>query len=362
MAYYIPQLKLCGKILGINAIEVYPLPSLQSLHTFSLPSNAEKIIKVTDPNQLTDIDYSIPFVVIGEGSNTLFLDDFVGQVIQIANIGIGISEDEHMYHIKAAAGENWHQLVCYTLNKGIAGFENLALIPGLCGAAPVQNIGAYGVELSDFLVSVEGFDIITGQFNTLTAEQCQLSYRDSIFKHALKQRFIITAIHLAVRKNWQPNCHYGPLQHLQEPTAQQIYDLVVQTRQTKLPDPKQVANAGSFFKNPFITAEHFVRLKTQFPDLVAFPAVDKQVKVAAGWLIDRAGLKGEKIAGIEVNPQQALVLLNHGGSGGQDVLKMIERIQHEVHTLFDIKLQHEVRLIGSQGEIIIEVNHENSTR
>lgn len=362
MAYYIPQLKLCGKISGINAIEVYPLPSLQSLHTFALPANAETIIKVTDPNQLMDIDFTLPFVVIGEGSNMLFLNDFAGQVIQIANTGIDVSEDEHMFHLKVAAGENWHQLVCYTLEKGMPGLENLALIPGLCGAAPVQNIGAYGVELSDFLVSVEGFDIATGHFRTLTADQCQLSYRDSIFKHTLKQRFIITAIHLAVSKNWQANCHYGPLQHLQEPTAQQVYDLVVQTRQAKLPDPKLVANAGSFFKNPLVTTEHMARLKALFPDLVAFPVTDKQVKVAAGWLIERAGLKGDKIAGVEVNPQQALVLLNHGGSCGQDVLEMIERIQQKVYSLFEISLQHEVRLISSQGEIIIEVNNENPTR
>ncbi|MDP4985585.1 UDP-N-acetylmuramate dehydrogenase [Pseudoalteromonas tunicata] len=329
--------------------------SLQSLHTFALPAHASTLIKIVDPMQLQHCDFTQPFVVLGGGSNTLFLADFSGVVLQIANLGIEINENDEAFNLHVSAGENWHQLVRFTLDNAMPGLENLALIPGLCGAAPVQNIGAYGVELKDFLQYVDGFNIETKQFERLSASECQLAYRDSIFKHALKDKFIITAIGLSLTKVWQPRCEYGPLKALSDASAEQIFEQVIKIRSSKLPDPTKIANAGSFFKNPIIEHTQLNALLPQFPELVYYPVDSETVKVAAGWLIEQCDLKGFRIAGIEVNPLQALVLLNHGQSTGQDVIAMINTIQTKVYRQFKIQLQHEVRLIGDSQELTIEV-------
>ncbi len=330
------------------------MQSLQSLHTFSLPASCRSLITVTDPAQLTRIDFNAAFYILGAGSNTVFLEDFDGTVLRMANRGIEVSEDEDAFYLRVAAGEDWHALVCRTLEQGMPGLENLALIPGTVGAAPVQNIGAYGVELAQFVDYVEGYDIGQGETRRLSAAQCRFGYRDSVFKHALHGRFVITHVGLKLPKAWRPVLSYGPLQSLKNPSAKEIFDRVVEIRREKLPDPGLLPNAGSFFKNPVIGKDELNALLAEYPELPHYPYDANHVKVAAGWLIDRAGLKGFRIEGIEVCPSQALVLTNHGNSQGRDLLRMIGHIQDSICERFGIRLEHEVRLLDQQGEIQLE--------
>ncbi|MBD1583342.1 UDP-N-acetylmuramate dehydrogenase [Pseudoalteromonas sp. S16_S37] len=330
--------------------------ALQSLHTFALPSQCSQLVTVNHWQQLTEIDFSQPFCLLGEGSNTIFVDDFVGTVIKMALKGVAIQERDSDWLVTAAAGENWHQLILQLLEKGIAGLENLALIPGTVGAAPVQNIGAYGVELAKFVEYVEGFDIDTQQIVNLTREQCEFGYRDSIFKHALKGCFVITQVGLKITKQWQPELSYGPLQHLKHthPSAWQVCQAVIAIRQSKLPDPSVLANAGSFFKNPVVSNQHVSKLKQQFADMPTYFVNDSQQKLAAGWLIEQAGLKGHQIGGIAVYHQQALVLVNQGNGSADELVSMIKYIQQQVWEKFAVKLEHEVRLLGHDNEVHIQ--------
>lgn len=324
--------------------------SLKYLHTFALNAQCQSFVEITHSDQLKLQCFTTPFCLLGEGSNTVFLSDFAGTVIKIATKGINITEREHDILVSVAAGENWHQLVSYLLEKNIPGLENLALIPGTVGAAPVQNIGAYGVELGEFIESVEYFDIATGTIVTLTNQQCAFGYRDSIFKHALKNKAVITQVHLALPKKWQPVLSYGPLQQLAVVSPQTVFEQVIRIRNSKLPDPAILANAGSFFKNPIITNAHLVELLKRFPHLPHYQHGPNHCKVAGGWLIEQAGLKGYKVAGIEVHQQQALVLVNYGHSKGQDLIAVITYIQQAIFSIYNIKLEHEVRLLDGNGE------------
>ena len=324
--------------------------SLHSLHTFALNSQCQNFVEITQLEQLKTQNFSAPFCLLGEGSNTVFLNDYMGTVIKIALKGIKITERESDTLISIAAGENWHQLVSYLLEQNIPGLENLALIPGTVGASPVQNIGAYGVEIAKFVELVEYFDITTNTMYSLNNEQCEFAYRDSIFKHALKNKAVITQVHLALPKKWQPALSYGPLQQLSSITPQAVFDQVIKTRNSKLPNPYTLANAGSFFKNPIITNQQLAELLKQFADLPHYEYGQSHHKVAAGWLIDQSGLKGHREAGIEVHQQQALVLVNHGNSEGSDLIKMIKHIQQVVYTRYNIMLEHEVRLMDARSE------------
>ncbi|MBB1290757.1 UDP-N-acetylmuramate dehydrogenase [Pseudoalteromonas sp. SR43-6] len=324
--------------------------SLHSLHTFALNSQCQNFVEITQLEQLKTQNFSAPFCLLGEGSNTVFLNDYMGTVIKIALKGIKITERENDTLISIAAGENWHQLVSYLLEKNIPGLENLALIPGTVGASPVQNIGAYGVEIAKFVELVEYFDITTNTMYSLNNEQCEFAYRDSIFKHTLKNKAVITQVHLALPKKWQPALSYGPLQQLSSITPQAVFDQVIKTRNSKLPNPYTLANAGSFFKNPIITNQQLAGLLKQFADLPHYEYGQSHHKVAAGWLIDQSGLKGHREAGIEVHQQQALVLVNHGNSEGSDLIKMIKHIQQVVYTRYNIMLEHEVRLMDARSE------------
>ncbi|MBB1330441.1 UDP-N-acetylmuramate dehydrogenase [Pseudoalteromonas sp. SR43-7] len=324
--------------------------SLHSLHTFALNSQCQNFVEITQLEQLKTQNFSAPFCLLGEGSNTVFLNDYMGTVIKIALKGIKITERENDTLISIAAGENWHQLVSYLLEKNIPGLENLALIPGTVGASPVQNIGAYGVEIAKFVELVEYFDITTNTMYSLNNEQCEFAYRDSIFKHALKNKAVITQVHLALPKKWQPALSYGPLQQLSSITPQAVFDQVIKTRNSKLPNPYTLANAGSFFKNPIITNQQLAELLKQFADLPHYEYGQSHHKVAAGWLIDQSDLKGHREAGIEVHQQQALVLVNHGNSEGSDLIKMIKHIQQVVYTRYNIMLEHEVRLMDARSE------------
>jgi UDP-N-acetylmuramate dehydrogenase len=329
--------------------------SLQSLHTFALNNQCKHFVQINNLEELEKQRFLSPFCLLGEGSNTVFLTDYEGTVVKMATKGVEITERESDYLIKAAAGENWHQLVCYLLDKNIPGLENLALIPGTVGAAPVQNIGAYGVELSKFVETVEYFNILTKTTHTLSNAQCLFGYRDSVFKHQLKNTVVITSVNLALPKKWQAVLSYGPLQQLSDITPRTIFEQVISTRNNKLPNPDTVANAGSFFKNPIITNHALAQLLTHFADLPHYKHTAQHHKVAAGWLIEHAGLKTHKVAGIELHQQQALVLVNKGNSQGQDLINMIKHIQHVVMTKYGIALEHEVRLMNAQSECHIDM-------
>lgn len=329
--------------------------SLQAFHTFSLPSQCSTFTEITDLTQLQQQSFMSPFCILGEGSNTIFLDDYQGVVIKMATKGITVTQREHDYLLDVAAGENWHQLVVYTLDHNMPGFENLALIPGTVGAAPVQNIGAYGVELAKYIHYVDYFDISSKKMVRLNKDACQFGYRDSIFKHSLKNKAVITQVGFCLPKQWQPELSYGPLQQLDDISAKSIFKQVIKTRNSKLPDPYELANSGSFFKNPIITNSHLHALLKTHPQLPHYIYGTEHHKVAAGWLIEQAGLKGYRIADIEVHQQQALVLVNHGNSKGADLIAMVKHIQQQVWQSYQIRLQHEVRLMISDGECHIDL-------
>jgi UDP-N-acetylmuramate dehydrogenase len=330
--------------------------ALQSLHTFALPHTCRDVVQIEDPQQLRAVDFSQPFCVLGAGSNTVFIDDFIGIVVRINNKGVDILEHDTFWDVEVAAGENWHTLVTGLLAKGIPGLENLVLIPGTVGAAPVQNIGAYGVELAQFIEYVDGFNIDTQSFERLNRTQCQFGYRDSVFKHALKNQFVITQVGLRLNKCWQPTLNYGPLQTLDEKTvtALQVSDTVVAIRQSKLPDPEILPNAGSFFKNPVISEAHYQALLAKYANMPAYLAGIGQRKLAAGWLIEQAGLKGYSVSGVRVYEKQALVLVNDGHSSGSALCEVIQHVQQRVARQFEIQLEHEVRLIGRAGEVSVQ--------
>ncbi|KFZ35975.1 UDP-N-acetylenolpyruvoylglucosamine reductase [Shewanella mangrovi] len=333
-----------------------PTVSLTEFNTFGLAAHCQQLIRATNQRQLiaaclAHADDAIPALILGGGSNMLLLEDYLGTVIKIETRGIEVSEDAEYYHLTVAAGESWHGLVEFCLQQNIAGLENLALIPGTVGAAPIQNIGAYGIEFAAVCEWVEYLDLRSGEIVRLTHQQCQFGYRDSIFKRLLRHRAVILQVGMRLSKRWQAIVNYGPLQSLGDAaTSQAIFDTVCRVRREKLPDPEQVGNVGSFFENPRVTARHFAKLKQQYPQIVGYPQADGQVKLAAGWLIDALGLKGESIGGAAVHQQQALVLINQGQASSADVLALAQRIIERVKAAFEVELIMEPRAYGARGE------------
>ena len=280
------------------------MQSLQPFHTFNIPANAREIIEATSIEQIQQAwqkaqAEKLPVLFLGQGSNMLFLEDFQGVVIVNRLSGIQHTEDSDYHYLHVNGGENWHQLVEWSLSQRINGLENLALIPGCAGSAPIQNIGAYGVEFKDVCDYVDVLNLNTGEQFRLQASECEFGYRESIFKHRYVQGYVITAVGLKLAKNWQPILKYGSLVNFdpQTVTAKQVFDEVCHIRRSKLPDPKEFGNAGSFFKNPVVSAEQFVKIQKQVENLPHFPQPDGSVKLAAGWLIDQCHLKGFQIGG-----------------------------------------------------------------
>ncbi|MGL5947626.1 MAG: UDP-N-acetylmuramate dehydrogenase [Aeromonas sp.] len=329
---------------------------LHPLNSFALPARARylaRIESVADLHALRADDTlnSLPRLVLGGGSNLLFTCDFAGVVVQNRLLGLEVSEDDHAWHLHVGAGEDWHQLVFHALQQGWHGLENLALIPGTVGAAPVQNIGAYGCELADVCAYVEAFNWHTGEIERLDAAACQFGYRDSLFKRAYQHSHIITAVGFCLPKAWQPCAAYGPLAALgAQPSAADIFDTVCETRQAKLPNPALCGNAGSFFKNPLISAAQAAALVSAHPGMPTYPQADGQVKLAAGWLIDQCGLKGVSIGDAAVHQAQALVLVNLGQASAAEVIALAAHVRATVATRFGVTLEPEVRFIGAQGE------------
>jgi UDP-N-acetylmuramate dehydrogenase len=294
------------------------------------------------------------FYILGEGSNTLFVEDITPVIIKPEFLGMSVDETKDYYVVNAACAENWHDLVCFCINKGINGLENLALIPGSVGAAPVQNIGAYGVEVADFIESVTWFDFTENRSRQLTKAECHFEYRNSIFKQSLKNKGIITHVTLRITKNWQAKLNYQGLNCLPENcSAKDIMNKVIEIRNSKLPDPNVIPNAGSFFKNPVVSNEQFLLLKNCHPEIPYYPQDNGRVKLAAGWLIEKSSLKGVKMNGAAVHDKQALVLTNIDSAKGVDIKNLAIHVQQTVYEMFEIKLQPEVRMIAEQGEVTL---------
>ncbi|MCJ2378851.1 UDP-N-acetylmuramate dehydrogenase [Vibrio sp. ZSDZ34] len=331
---------------------------LSKYHTFSIQQTCEVLVIVESIDDLKEVYQSekwqsLPKLMLGKGSNMLFTEHFEGVVIinRICGITIVKNPDATLLHV--CGGEDWPSLVQWCVDQDLGGIENLALIPGCAGSAPIQNIGAYGLELRDVCQYVEYLCLEELTIKTLSNEQCQFGYRDSIFKHALKNKAVVTAIGLSLPLNWQAKLSYGPLKSLEDPTPRDVFDVVVNVRQQKLPDPAVIGNAGSFFKNPVVSQAQYQQLVTHFPELVAYPA-GEGMKLAAGWLIDQCGLKGHSIGGAQVHPMQALVIVNKSNASAQDVVELAQYITQQVQRRFAVELEHEVRFMGNTAEVFLK--------
>lgn len=322
---------------------------LQSLTTFGIAARARFYTRITQPEQLPILDQmpqlaGLPRLVLGGGSNLILTGDFPGVVVHMALSGRSlVGADERFNYVQAAAGEVWHDFVLWTLDQGWGGLENLSLIPGSVGAAPIQNIGAYGVELKDVFHSLDWYEFATGKIHQIT--DCRFAYRDSIFKHSLRDKGVIQSVTFALPKMWQAKLGYGDVaravQAYEAPTPIQISQAVCSIRQSKLPDPAQIGNAGSFFKNPVVSNALRDSLLQQYPNLVSYPQDDSHSKLAAGWLIEQAGWKGKALGRVGVYAKQALVLVNLGGAAGHEVVTLSRAIQADVLNRFGVQLEVE---------------------
>lgn len=328
---------------------------LTAYNTFGVKARARYFTEITDTAQLEslfkfDTYVKLPLLVLGGGSNMLFTRDFEGLVLKIALDGISGEKKGEDIFVTAGAGEKWHNLVMYCVNRGYAGIENLSLIPGSAGASPIQNIGAYGVELKDVFHSLKAFEIDTGKIRTFNKTECEFGYRDSIFKNRLKGKYIITSVTLKLKARPELNTSYGAIEEelnkrgITHPGIKDISEVVSHIRVSKLPDPSTIGNAGSFFKNPVIGKEQYDELKARFPEMPGYPNED-QVKVPAGWLIEQLGWKGKKWGHTGTWKNQALVLVNHGGATGDEVFALSEEIINSVSEAFGIRLEREVNII-----------------
>ncbi len=330
--------------------------NLKKFNTFHLSTLAKYFCEVSSIDDLLEaLDFcqqkNLPFIIIGQGSNLLFKQDYIGLIIELNIQGIDlVKETEKHFYVKAQCGENWHNFVQYCLQQGYYGLENLSSIPGTIGAAPVQNIGAYGVEVSEFLVELEALEISSRELRTFSKEDCQLSYRQSIFKTKWKNRFVITSVTFKLLKNFRPNLSYPVLRASlkaipkDQITPQIVSDAVCAIRKSKLPDPVELGNAGSFFWNPVISSDNFLHLQKKHPDIVGY-AHEDGYKLAAAWLIDKAGWKGYRQGDVGVHKEHALVLVNFGEASGKELYDLSVRIQQSVRKMFGIELQPEVRII-----------------
>lgn len=326
---------------------------LQNSNSFNVKATSPIVYfpkTLADLEQLPDLSLN-PYYILGDGSNTLFVDQQAPIIIRPDFKGVKISETDDDYIVNVGAGENWHDLVCLCLENGVFGLENLALIPGSVGAAPVQNIGAYGVEFSDFCSQVKWFEFSSKTIKSMNSTDCHFAYRNSIFKEALYNRGIIAEVVLEFPKKWQANLSYAGLNELDNNTTpKQVMDKVIRLRQAKLPDPSKLPNAGSFFKNPIVDFEKLNLLKKSYPEIPFYPQSKEQVKLAAGWLIEQAGLKGYRKNGVGVHENQALVLVNFGNNHGRDIVELAKFVQQQVVAKFDILISPEVRMVSKQGE------------
>ena len=330
--------------------------SLKNLNTFGVDVTAKSFSEVFSEEELVQLicDEKFKFekkIILGGGSNILFTKDFEGLVIKVSIAGINIlEENDDSIVIEAGAGVIWDELVKYCIERKFGGIENLTLIPGTVGAAPIQNIGAYGQELADTFLSLSGVLVETGDKNTFSKNDCKFSYRTSIFKVELKNKFVITSVRLRLSKNQNPNTVYKTLQQyllqkrISNPSIKDISMAVEEIRKERLPDPAKIGNAGSFFKNPEVSQETFVKLKSEFNDVISFPTDSEKIKIFAGWLIEKCGWKGKRVGDVGTSPDHALVICNFGMATGKEILEFAMRIKEDVANKFGIKLEEEVNI------------------
>ena len=331
--------------------------SLKPYNTFGIDASTRYLIEVENEadiytlHQLPDFQ-TLPKLILGGGSNLLLTQDFGGITIKINIKGIEkIAENEQHLWLKVGAGEIWHDLVCYCLERNYAGLENLSLIPGTVGAAPMQNIGAYGVELKDTFDQLEAIHMATGEKRIFYHADCRFGYRDSVFKHEAKGLFFITSVLFRLSKTPIFQVSYGDIQKtldqmgVKELSIQAVSDAIVKIRRSKLPDPAEIGNAGSFFKNPEISASQYKKLQAIYPEVPHYQMGNNTVKVPAGWLIEQCGWKGKRTGNVGVHNRQALVLVNYGGGTGMEIKQLSEKIQQSVKERFGILLQTEVNFV-----------------
>lgn len=337
-------------------MEIETNKSLKHFNTFGIDVKAKHFVAVSSVEELKNILKEETFgkkFILGGGSNLLLTQDIDGLVIHVNLKGISTTfEDENEIHLKAMAGEDWHDFVLFCLENNYGGVENLSLIPGNTGTAPMQNIGAYGVEIKDVFVSCEALNVHTKQLCTFTKAECNFGYRESIFKTTEKGNFIITGVTLKLtKKDHKKSIEYGAIKqelekmNVVDPTIQDISNAVISIRRSKLPNPKEIGNSGSFFKNPVIDDLAFERFIAQFPDAPFYKMSKDQFKIPAGWLIEQTGFKGKRFGDAGVHKNQALVLVNYGNAKGVDILDLAKRIQKAVEEEFGIFIEPEVNIV-----------------
>ncbi|WP_236196799.1 UDP-N-acetylmuramate dehydrogenase [Pseudomonas glycinae] len=334
------------------SLQVQPQVSLKPFNTFGVDVRAQLFAEAhSDADVREALAYAaahdVPLLVIGGGSNLLLTADIPALVLRMASRGIRvINDDGNRVVIEAEAGEPWHPFVQHTLAQGFSGLENLSLIPGTVGAAPMQNIGAYGVEIKDVFAGLTALDRQTGELRDFSLEECRFAYRDSVFKQQ-PGRWLILRVRFALNRVAHLHLEYGPVrqrlteQGIEQPTPTDVSRAICSIRSEKLPDPAVLGNAGSFFKNPLVSAAVVAQIKAQHPDLVAYAQPDGQMKLAAGWLIERAGWKGFREADAGVHKLQALVLVNYGAATGLQLLDLAQRIQKDIAERFNVELEME---------------------
>ncbi len=332
--------------------------NLKSLNTFGIEVYCDAYTEIHSVNEFKALMALPEYVnskklILGGGSNMLFVSDFKGLVIRNGIKGISITkENDEKVWVKAAAGENWHSFVMWCIKNGYAGIENLSLIPGCVGASPMQNIGAYGVEIKDVFEELEAIDMQTGKLKVFTKKECRFAYRESVFKRELKDKFLISSVTFCLKKKPTLNTTYGAINAeldkmgVKKPGIKDVSDAVIRIRQSKLPDPKDIGNAGSFFKNPEVKPEIYLPLKEKYSELVAYPLDNGNYKLAAGWLIEQCGLKGFEKNGAAVHNKQALVLVNKNNCRGEDVFALSEHVINSVFSKFGVMLEREVNIIS----------------
>lgn len=328
--------------------------NLKSFNTFGISAVADSFFEISNSNELKNLPLRTTddYLVLGGGSNVLFTQNPKGLVIKNNLKGIAVVKEteEHVF-VKVASGEVWHQFVLHTIQNNWGGVENLSLIPGSVGASPMQNIGAYGVEIKDVFEELEAFHIDSKEIHRFNKEECQFGYRESVFKRHLKGQYIIVSVTYRLSKNPTINSSYGAITSelekadIYQPTIKDISDAVIRIRSSKLPDPNELGNAGSFFKNPVIPIELFHQLKEKYATIPSYPINETQVKVPAGWLIEQDGWKGKTIDNYGVHKNQALVLVNYGGAKGSDIYNLSSQIIQSIKEHFGIELEREVNII-----------------
>jgi UDP-N-acetylmuramate dehydrogenase len=330
--------------------------SLKNFNTFGIEAKARYFVEINQEAELVELFmgrqwHTTERLVLGGGSNLLLVNDFDGLVIRMNIRGIVHRINHETVYVEAGAGENWNELVNYCVDHNFAGMENLSLIPGSVGASPIQNIGAYGVELKDVFESCHAFEIATGQVKVFNNADCRFGYRESVFKSVLKGQYIITSVKFKLSTVAKLNLSYGAIEQelnnrgIVNPGIKEVSQVVAAIRVSKLPDPSTIGNSGSFFKNPVIPASQFQGILEKYPNISHYPAGEGLVKLAAGWLIEQCGWKGKIVGNTGTWKNQALVLVNHGGASGQEVYDLSSQIIDSVYTKFGVTLEREVNII-----------------